>query len=248
MHCVSFLQMFAGKERSAKSPVPGTHSTRTIDRFLYKYSTVRTHVVAHRRSCKSKRTEPVVRATFYMSFSHSEPVCTNFQLPTPSFVPHRSACILPRIAPMKLRVYSAVLALVFVLITGATEGSPCDTSGGSSTYTEKRFENNVNVRNYRRQIEASGCPNHDNTKTSTGHDAQSSPYTLYIPANPSLETSASRTDLTNTDIRIGVTLNGVAIRSCFDGSAQCTSFSSSAASTEASDIDACGGQADTLGE
>ena len=149
---------------------------------------------------------------------------------------------------MKLLLGTGVLALTCALIAGRTDGEACDTGGDSSTYSEAFVNTQFNVRNWRRQIQASGCPNHNNVKTSAGHDAQTQNHDISIPANPSLEAGTDRQDLTNSAETIGITLNGVAILSCFsDGNGQCTDLASSAVTLEANTIDECGGHSDPDG-
>ena len=143
-----------------------------------------------------------------------------------------------------------MLALTCALIAGLTDGQPCDTSGGSSEYTESFLNTQNNINNWKRRITVSSCPNHNNVKTSSSesHDAQRVSDTLDVPANPTLQATSTRMDLTSTGMTIGLTLNGVAIRSCFSSiHGECTDFSTSAANLEGATIDDCGGHADSSG-
>ena len=155
-----------------------------------------------------------------------------------------------RLKHMKLWPGTGVLALTCALIAGLTDGQSCDTSGGSSEYTESFLNTNYNINNWRRRITVASCPNHNNVKTSSSesHDAQRISVILEIPANPTLQATSTRVDLTSTGMTIGLTLNGVAIRSCYSSiHGECTDFSTSAANREGATIDDCSGHADSSG-
>ena len=149
---------------------------------------------------------------------------------------------------MLVLVAACWVAAVQAQQSGSCNSAPsdaCSTTGQSSTYAET-------INGDTREIRAMGCPNSNPLTNCLGDNpsmAAEQDWEFDIPATPRFKAStysaslSSATSLGAVGGLIGMTLNGVEVRSCYGGTAygECSDWSSSAVLFESDTFEYCGG-------